>query len=154
MSFISVSKKNEEKKVYRHGTGLQVREWMARKAHNLSDFLWLLYLWLHQKQTWHSGCLWHRSGDNISPYLLSLCSSLGIVSWYNSQHLQMYLVHCIQESRCSDELLLFSLERDLFCLETARWKWLQSTCGCRCCWTAEGFHAFCSVVMQKVNIKS
>lgn len=74
------------------GLKLWASEWMVRKAHSLSDFLWLLCLWLHQKQIWHSGCLWHRSSDNISLYLVSLCSSLEIVSWCNLQHLQMCFV--------------------------------------------------------------
>lgn len=74
------------------GLKLWARGWMARKAHSPSDFLWLLCLWLHQKQIWRSECLWHRSSDNIPLYLVFLCSSLEIVSWYSLQHLQMYFV--------------------------------------------------------------
>ena len=89
---ILVSTQDEERKVDRDEARLWAREWTARKAHSLSDFLWLLCLWLHRIQTWHSGCLWHMSSENISLYLLSLSSSLGIVSWCNFQHLQMCLV--------------------------------------------------------------
>lgn len=39
----------------------------------------------------------------------------------------------------------FFLERDLFYWETGQWRWLQSTCDYRYCWTGRGFHAFCSV---------
>lgn len=85
---------------------------MVRKAHSLSDFLWLLCLWLHQKQIWHSECLWHRSSDNISLYLVSLRSSLEIVSWCNLRHLQMCFVLVERKVKAKEDTFQLALSHN------------------------------------------